>query len=158
MASEADPEARLVAMVSMVPFPLPVTVTLTSVLSFFLLVVVAFTVALALPVLALATLEEAEAALRAAHTREVSRSWEPSALAALLTLTEKSAAPSRPLALEMAAKTRLGEARGSEATARRLMLVLRLSRIWLRMEAVTASAPTVWRRETRGVVSSSSWD
>ena len=32
MASEADPEARLVAMVSMVPFPLPVTVTLTSVL------------------------------------------------------------------------------------------------------------------------------
>ena len=155
MASEADPEARLVAMVSMVPFPLPVTVTLTSVLSFFLLVV-AFTVALAL--LALATLEEAEAALRAAHTREVSRRGAPSALAALLTLTERSAAPSRPLALEMAAKTRLGEARGSEATARRLMLVLRLSRIWLRMEAVTASAPTVWRRETRGVVSSSSWD
>ena len=157
MASEADPEARLVAMVSMVPFPLPVTVTLTSVLSFFLLVV-AFTVALALPVLALATFEEAEAALRAAHTREVSRRGAPSALAALLTLTERSAAPSRPLALEMAAKTRLGEARGSEATARRLMLVLRLSRIWLRMEAVTASAPTVWRRETRGVVSSSSWD
>ena len=155
MASEADPEARLVAMVSMVPFPLPVTVTLTSVLSFFLLVV-AFTVALAL--LALATFEEAEAALRAAHTREVSRRGAPSALAALLTLTERSAAPSRPLALEMAAKTRLGEARGSEATARRLMLVLRLSRIWLRMEAVTASAPTVWRRETRGVVSSSSWD
>ena len=154
MASEADPEARLVAMVSMVPFPLPVTVTLTSVLSFFLLVV-AFTVALAL--LALATFEEAEAALRAAHTREVSRRGAPSALAALLTLTERSA-PSRPLALEMAAKTRLGEARGSEATARRLMLVLRLSRIWLRMEAVTASAPTVWRRETRGVVSSSSWD
>ena len=153
MASEADPEARLVAMVSMVPFPLPVTVTLTSVLSFFLWVV-AFTVALAL--LALATFEEAEAALRAAHTREVSRRGAPSALAALLTLTERSA--SRPLALEMAAKTRLGEARGSEATARRLMLVLRLSRIWLRMEAVTASAPTVWRRETRGVVSSSSWD
>ena len=157
MASEADPEARLVAMVSMVPFPLPVTVTLTSVLSFFLLVV-AFTVALALLVLALATFEEAEAALRAAHTREVSRRGAPSALAALLTLTERSAAPSRPLALEMAAKTRLGEARGSEATARRLMLVLRLSRIWLRMEAVTASAPTVWRRETRGVVRSSSWD
>ena len=157
MASKADPEARLVAMVSMVPFPLPVTVTLTSVLSFFLLVV-AFTVALALLVLALATFEEAEAALRAAHTREVSRRGAPSALAALLTLTERSAAPSRPLALEMAAKTRLGEARGSEATARRLILVLRLSRIWLRMEAVTASAPTVWRRETRGVVSSSSWD